>query len=132
MSGAGSAVEFVRPRAAQPGGSASWVRGWCWFYCGHAFTDVLWLGTITSVGASAPLYACGECLARLHDAVWDYDEASDRLPSDHWGRPVPLYASGAGVPVTFQRTVRLPRTPLGQLFHRFVSGWCARRPAEGE
>ncbi len=123
MNSSGDAMEFVRPRAARPGDGASWVRGWCWFYCGHTFTDVLWLGTITSVGASAPLYACGGCLRRLHDSAWDYDDALGDLPSDHWGRPVPLYAEhGSGVPVSFRRTTRRPRSPLGRLFHRFVSG----------
>ncbi|MFB4193379.1 hypothetical protein [Streptomyces carpaticus] len=117
--------EFLRPEPARPGDGQQWVTGWCWLYCGHRFTKVLWLGVITAAGVSAPVYACGDCLARIHDAAWDYAEAVADEPLDRQGLPVPLYAP-VGVerrkPVRFRRRhSKRPRTRLGELFHRAIT-----------
>ncbi|GAA2377496.1 hypothetical protein [Streptomyces carpaticus] len=117
--------EFLRPEPARPGDGQEWVTGWCWLYCGHQFTTVLWLGVITAAGVTAPLYACGDCLVRLHDAAWDYAEAVVDEPLDRQGLPVPLYApisTPRAKPVRFRRSARKrPRTRLGRLFHRAIT-----------
>ena len=69
--------EFLLPAVARAGDETGAV-GPCWFFCGHRVTSVVWIGALTTVGARAPLYACGPCLARLHAMAWDFTESGWR------------------------------------------------------
>ncbi|KAB8162136.1 hypothetical protein FH609_024930 [Streptomyces sp. 3MP-14] len=70
----GGEWEFALPLPGRWGAN-SWVVGPCWFFCGHQVTAVVWIGAVSTVGAHAPLYACGTCLDQLHAMVWDFAES---------------------------------------------------------
>jgi hypothetical protein len=53
------------PLIAQTGDSNTWVTRECWLYCGRRGVAVLWVGSVTTPGATADVYACGPCLATL-------------------------------------------------------------------
>ncbi|MGW8847791.1 hypothetical protein ACWGNE_08415 [Streptomyces xiamenensis] len=114
-----------RPRPAHPGDGGSWTHGHCWWWCGHRYTLVLWLGTVTSAGQHAPVYACRTCLAQLHHAVLDYSEALFDAPCDISGLRVPLYlardAPPPPVPVRYRAgRHRRPRSILGRLWQQLA------------
>ncbi|UWM52052.1 hypothetical protein N0X72_25230 [Streptomyces carpaticus] len=119
-----------RPRPPpHPGDGGAWTYGHCWWWCGHRYTLVLWLGTVSSAGQHAPVYACRTCLAQLHHAVLDYSEALLDAPCDIFGGlRVPLYVdANAGSPppspVRHRPTPhRLPRSTLGRLWHHLTAG----------
>jgi hypothetical protein len=116
-------AELIRPLPAQSNDGNPWVDGWCWLWCGHRFTRVLWIGAIGAPGATSPLFACGPCIQLLHNSVWDYADAQHDLPEDQTGRAIPLYASDEATVVRRRRgRHRRPRTPLGQRFHRAITG----------
>ncbi|WP_147472674.1 hypothetical protein [Streptomyces triticirhizae] len=81
--------DFLLPMPGRPG-PGTWVIGPCWFFCGHQVTAVVWIGAVTTVGANAPLYACGGCLDQLHAMAWDFTEsgwkARYRRPRTSFGR----------------------------------------------
>ncbi|MDT0265799.1 hypothetical protein RM844_05790 [Streptomyces sp. DSM 44915] len=116
--------EFLAPEpgpdSADP--EAGWVLGPCWFFCGHRVTAVAWLGAVSTAGASAPLYACGPCLERLHAMVWDFTEASWSTPTDATGRALPLYPAlgpqPPPAPTVHRGRHRRPRTPFGARLNR--------------
>lgn len=117
-------AELLTPLPAQPDDGNPWVNGWCWLWCGWQYTRVLWIGTVGTPGATAPLFACGECIQLLHDSVWDYTETQHELPTDEWGRDLPLYRSPETRPtiVRFRRgRHRRPRTPLGERFFNAIT-----------
>ena len=66
--------EFFLPGVAEAADNVSMV-GPCWFFCNHRVTSVVWIGAVTTVGAHAPLYACGPCLGQLHAMAWDFAES---------------------------------------------------------
>ncbi|UED86326.1 hypothetical protein [Streptomyces profundus] len=115
--------EFLTP--APGDGNGAWVRGPCWFFCEHRITAVLWLGCVTTVGASAAMYACWPCLERLHAMVWDTAEASRDAPVDGTGRLVPLYrplgAGGPPEPLRYRCRDPRPRTSFGARLSRLVT-----------
>ncbi|SOD61759.1 hypothetical protein SAMN06297387_103367 [Streptomyces zhaozhouensis] len=71
--------------------STKWVVGPCWFYCDHRITAVLWIGTVTTEIAYAPIYAGAPCLVQLDDLTWDYHETAATPPPNEHGRALPLY-----------------------------------------
>jgi hypothetical protein len=118
-------AELIRPLPAQTDDQNTWVEGWCWLWCGFQYTSVLFIGATSTAGAHAPLFACGPCIAQLHDSVWDYAEAQHYLPEDRQGLAVPLYAPPAPSrhPLRYRRgRHRRPRTPLGERFYRAITG----------
>lgn len=115
---------FLTAPPGRSGEGDEWVSGWCWLWCGHQRTQVRWIGTVSTWGgAQAPLYACGPCLARLGDAVWDYTEASTHLPTDDQGRDIPLYSAVTPHSVRYRHggRHRKPRTTLGRLFQHALA-----------
>lgn len=113
---------FLPPPPARPGDGNAWQLGPCWLWCGWRTTHVLWLGTVDTAGAHAPVYGCAACVALLHGMVWDYADAAHAPPWDARGRPVPLYQPVADPdpPVARRRPGRhrRPRTPLGARLQR--------------
>ncbi|SOD64874.1 hypothetical protein SAMN06297387_119125 [Streptomyces zhaozhouensis] len=124
-----NAEELLAPLPAQTDDDNSWVDGWCWLWYGWRYTRVLWIGAVGTFGAHAPLFACGDCLNRLHAMVWDYAEAQHELPTDACGRVVPLYRrsadgrEGRSGAVRYRRggRHRRARSPLGERFLRAVT-----------
>jgi hypothetical protein len=61
-------ADFARggqPAPAETDDGNRWVDGFCWLYCGHRWTRVLWIGPVSVAGAEAPAYACGPCIGQL-------------------------------------------------------------------
>lgn len=66
-------ADFARgglPAPAATDDRNQWVDGYCWLYCGQQWTRVLWIGPVSVAGARAPMYACGPCIRKLQDQVW--------------------------------------------------------------
>ncbi|MGW7295552.1 hypothetical protein ACWGIB_24565 [Streptomyces xiamenensis] len=115
-----------RPEA---GGGSEWVLGRCWLWCGNRCTWVLWLGSASTAGHYAQFYVCEPCLARLHHTIIDYAEAMRDAPTDAAGCKVPLYIAPEDPPrpqpIRYPRPGtrhRRPRTALGRLWHRLITG----------
>ncbi|MFF2373836.1 hypothetical protein ACFVUW_05580 [Streptomyces xiamenensis] len=75
----------------------------------------------------ASFYACEDCVERLHHTILDYADAMVDAPVDAAGIRVPLYVGAADpvrpAPITYRRgRHRRPRTALGRLWGRVVSG----------
>lgn len=49
----------------------TWGQGPCWLWCGRTDTWVTWIGPVKSEGLEAPMFACADCLERLHKRVWE-------------------------------------------------------------
>ncbi|WP_020684154.1 hypothetical protein [Streptomyces prunicolor] len=45
------------------------MTGACWLYCRREGVAVLWVGSVTTPGATGDVYACGPCLAELDHMV---------------------------------------------------------------
>ncbi|WP_432743719.1 hypothetical protein H7827_07785 [Streptomyces sp. JH002] len=125
-----------RPVPPRLGDSSDWVLGRCWLWCANRHTWVLWLGPASTTGHHASLYACERCVDRLHHTIIDYSEAMIDAPLDATGIRVPLYLSpkdpprpvpllpqpsAGGTPIHRARH-RRPRTVLGRLWHRLITG----------
>lgn len=65
------------PEPAQTDDQNPWVDGICWLYCGQRWTRVLWIGPASVAGMQAPMFACGPCIAELHERVWRSVRLSD-------------------------------------------------------
>ncbi|GAA2365488.1 hypothetical protein N0X72_20850 [Streptomyces carpaticus] len=116
-----------RPVPPRLGDGADWVLGRCWLWCANRYTWVLWLGPASTTGHHASLYACESCVDRLHHTIIDYSEAMADAPTDATGIRVPLYLSPKDPPrpgPLFYRQARhrRPRTVLGRLWHRLITG----------
>ncbi|GHA19845.1 hypothetical protein ACFOOM_10115 [Streptomyces echinoruber] len=57
------------PLVAQTGDGNPWVTGACWLFCRREGVAVLWVGSVTTPGATGDVYACGPCLAELAHMV---------------------------------------------------------------
>ncbi|MFI7273194.1 hypothetical protein [Streptomyces sp. NPDC049879] len=103
---------------AVPGDGNEWLVGACWLWCGHRVGLVVRLGsvTVTDPPGEAPLYGCGSCVQRLHDAALDYAEvAADGPDGDR------LYVAPGSPPGTERtRPRRLPRRPRTVLGRRWL------------
>ncbi|MTE20169.1 hypothetical protein F0L17_13825 [Streptomyces sp. TRM43335] len=65
--------DFARgglPAPAATDDGNRWVDGSCWLYCGRRWTRVLWVGPVNVAGVQAPMYACGPCIRKLQEQVW--------------------------------------------------------------
>ncbi|GAA3857699.1 hypothetical protein [Streptomyces sedi] len=87
MNGAGLPVEWEF-QIPVPGivGAEQRAMGPCWFWCGHRVAPVVWIGCLTSEGATAPLYACDACLRQLNAMAWDFTDTERAAPRDDEGR----------------------------------------------
>ncbi|UWM52057.1 hypothetical protein N0X72_25260 [Streptomyces carpaticus] len=117
----------TRPVPPRLGDGSAWALGRCWLWCGNKHTWVLWLGPASSAGHHAPFYVCEPCLDRLHHTIIDYGEAMLDAPTDAAGVRVSLYIGADDPPrpgpITYRRgRHRRPRTQLGRLWHRFLTG----------
>lgn len=65
------------PTPARTDDGNPWVDGHCWLYCGQRWTRVLWIGPASVAGMQAPMFACGSCIAELHERVWRSLRLSD-------------------------------------------------------
>ncbi|MFF8367277.1 hypothetical protein ACF05W_00335 [Streptomyces lydicus] len=45
------------------------MTGTCWLFCRREGVAVLWVGSVTTPGATGDVYACGPCLAELDHMV---------------------------------------------------------------
>ncbi|MGW7294934.1 hypothetical protein ACWGIB_21395 [Streptomyces xiamenensis] len=116
-----------RPVPPRLGDGWDWVLGRCWLWCANRHTWVLWLGPASTTGHHASLYACEHCVDRLHHTIIDYSEAMTDAPLDATGIRVPLYLSPKdpprpGPPRYHRARHRRPRTALGRLWHRLITG----------
>ncbi|MCU4747354.1 hypothetical protein [Streptomyces sp. G-5] len=123
----------TRPAPPRVGDRSEWVLGRCWLWCGNRCTWVLWLGSASTAGHYAQLYVCEPCLARLHHTIIDYADAMREAPTDASGCKVPLYIAPEDPPrpepINYRRTRhRRPRTALGRLWHRLITGREDPRP----
>ncbi|MEU8570867.1 hypothetical protein AB0C51_21425 [Streptomyces pathocidini] len=95
------------PLAAQVGDGNAWLTGACWLFCRRAGVAVLWVGSVTTPGATGDAYACGPCIAELDHMVrvqaHDRDGHAERagLPATlavpaHAPSPRPLPTEGSG------------------------------------
>ncbi|MCP9944262.1 hypothetical protein LUX12_04805 [Streptomyces somaliensis] len=57
------------PLAARSGDGNPWTTGVCWLFCRRTGVAVLWVGSVTTPGATGDVYACGPCLAELDHMV---------------------------------------------------------------
>lgn len=95
------------PLAAQVGDGNAWVKGPCWLFCRREGLAVLWVGSVTTPGATGDVYACGPCLAELDRMVRVQAHGRDRF-TDRAGRsttlavpayvpsPSPVHSDGSG------------------------------------
>lgn len=71
------------PLVAQTDDGNQWVTGACWLYCRREGVRVLWVGSVSTPGATGDLYACGPCIAELDHIVrvqsHDRDRTADRV-----------------------------------------------------
>ncbi|MER5629522.1 hypothetical protein [Streptomyces nitrosporeus] len=89
------------PPVARPGDGGAWVVGACWLYCRREDVAVLWVGTVTTPGATGDVYACGPCLVELGQLVRAQAHARDvrAVPAGPYATVRPVGASGqAGAP----------------------------------
>lgn len=72
----------VWPLVAQTDDGNRWVTGSCWLYCRRENARVLWVGSVSTPGATGDMYACGPCIAELDHIVriqsHDRDGITDR------------------------------------------------------
>ncbi len=91
-------ADFARgglPAPAATDDRNHWVDGYCWLYCGQQWTRVLWIGPVSVAGAKAPMYACGPCIQKLQDQVWESLLLSDgSAESAQIGVPAEAESSG--------------------------------------
>ncbi|GAA2635657.1 hypothetical protein [Streptomyces axinellae] len=66
------------PLVAQTDDSNRWVTGSCWLYCRREGVRVLWVGSVSTPGATGDVYACGPCLAELDHIVRVQAHGRDR------------------------------------------------------
>lgn len=66
------------PLVAQTDDGNQWVTGVCWLYCRREGVRVLWIGSVTTPGATGDLYACGPCIAELDHIVRVQSHDRDR------------------------------------------------------
>ncbi|MEU3629459.1 MULTISPECIES: hypothetical protein [Streptomyces] len=57
------------PAVARTGDGNPWTTGMCWLFCRRRGVAVLWVGSVTTPGATGNVYACGPCLAELDHMV---------------------------------------------------------------
>lgn len=57
------------PLPAQTGDGNAWVVGACWLYCRREGVRVLWVGSVSTPGATGDVFACGPCIAELDRMV---------------------------------------------------------------
>ncbi|MFD7058344.1 hypothetical protein [Streptomyces sp. NPDC059906] len=76
----------VWPVAAQAGDGNAWVTGACWMYCRREGVAVLWIGSVTTPGATGDVYACGPCVAEIDHMVRVQSHQRDRV-ADRGERP---------------------------------------------
>ncbi|MEU3227455.1 hypothetical protein ABZ695_30390 [Streptomyces sp. NPDC006976] len=53
------------PVVARADDGNAWLTGRCWLFCRREGVRVLWLGSVTTPGATGDVYACGSCVAEL-------------------------------------------------------------------
>lgn len=82
----------VWPLVAQSGDGNRWVNGTCWLYCRREGVRVLWVGTVSTPGATGDVYACGPCVAELGHMVRVQSHDRDRA-TGHAVGAVPGHAS---------------------------------------
>lgn len=119
----------TRPLPPRPGDGSPWALGRCWLWCGNRRTWVLWLGPASTARHYAQFYVCAPCLDRLHHTIIDYADAMRDAPTDATGIKMPLYTGADDPPrpepISYRRTRhrrRHPRTALGRLWHRLITG----------
>ncbi len=103
------------PLVAQVGDGNAWVTGVCWLFCRREGGSVLWVGSVTTPGATGDVYACGPCLAELDHMV--------RVQAH--GRDGRGYRAAQSATLAVPAHVPPPRPLPG------VSGGRHRRPAGG-
>ncbi|WP_199840446.1 hypothetical protein [Streptomyces sp. AS58] len=69
----------VWPLIAQTDDGNQWVTDVCWLYYRRAGARVLWVGSVTTPGATADVYACGPCIAELDHMVRIQSHRRDRV-----------------------------------------------------
>ncbi|WP_234340456.1 hypothetical protein [Streptomyces sp. TP-A0875] len=69
----------VWPLVAQTDDANQWVIGVCWLYCRREDVRVLWVGSVTTPGATGDVYACGPCVAELDHMVRVQSHDRDRI-----------------------------------------------------
>lgn len=65
------------PAQPEPGNGNGWVVGRCWFWCGRESARVLWIGSATTLGVSADVFACTACIRILGDQIIDSQIVTD-------------------------------------------------------
>ncbi|TNM33633.1 hypothetical protein [Streptomyces sedi] len=105
-------------------GAEQRALGPCWFWCGYRVSPVVWIGCLTSEGATVPLYACDACLRQLAAMAWDFTDAERAAPRAPDGRPREPYPPAGGAWMPWPRRERgapRARTTFGT---RFWKGAC--------
>lgn len=64
-------------------------RGACWLWCERVDIEVTWIGSVTSSGMQADLYACRHCLFHLDQRVWYAQHLRDLPRPRAHGPPTP-------------------------------------------
>lgn len=80
------------PLAAQPDDGNPWVTGTCWLYCRREGVRVLWVGSVSTPGATGDVYACAPCVAELDHMVRVQSHDRDRMV---WGSAAPTVPAHA-------------------------------------
>ncbi len=70
------------PLVARTDDGNRWVTGSCWLYCRRRDVRVLWIGSVTTPGATGDVYGCGPCVAELAHMTRAQAHERDRIP-DH-------------------------------------------------
>ncbi|MFJ6140127.1 hypothetical protein [Kitasatospora sp. NPDC092286] len=70
--GIASFARGERPEIPVPDDGHPWVLGRCWLYCGRDQLWVVWIGPVTIAAATAPMFACAQCIAHLNSLVWEH------------------------------------------------------------
>ncbi|TNM34237.1 hypothetical protein [Streptomyces sedi] len=105
-------------------GAEQRALGPCWFWCGYRVSPVVWIGCLTSEGATAPLYACDACLRQLAAMAWDFTDAERAAPRAPDGRALEPYRPPGDAWTSRRRRGRWQpraRTTFGT---RFWTGAC--------
>ncbi|URM90931.1 hypothetical protein LUW75_14105 [Streptomyces sp. MRC013] len=119
------------PLAARSGDGNPWTTGVCWLFCRRTGVAVLWVGSVTTPGATGDVYACGPCLAELDHMVraqaHDRERDGER-DGDHGDRT----ARAAGLTVRAHVPPSPPSPPPSPLPSPSVSrsGTCEHRRTE--